>query len=250
MDLSNITIGEIVKTNYKTSDVFKKYGIDFCCGGNQSIAKVCEASNIDEKHLMDEVNKILNTTKEEGLPYDEWPIDLLASYVQKVHHKYVEQNIPVITGYLDKIVQVHGKHHPELLEIRELFKGCAGELTMHMKKEEFMIFPYVQKLTKLQENPSSPWQQPTFGSIENPINQMEDEHTNEGERFRKIIALSNNYTPPEGACNTYIVTFQKLREFENDLHLHIHLENNILFPKAIALEKSLLADVENKTSRV
>lgn len=244
MDLKNTTIGEIVKTNYKASDVFKKYGIDFCCGGGKSIAYVCEKNGLNEEDLIAEINKTLNTTREEGLPYDQWPIDLLASYIPKIHHKYVEENIPVLLAYLDKIAKVHGKDHPELFEIKSLFEGCAGELTKHMKKEEFMVFPYVKKLVELKESGTHTWEKPSFGSIENPINQMEEEHTGEGERFRKIVELSNNYTPPASACNTYIVAFQKLREFENDLHLHIHLENNVLFPKAIALEKTLLSKSE------
>lgn len=244
MDLSNISIGEIVKTNYKTSDIFKKYGIDFCCGGGKSIARVCKESNLDEEEIIREVKKMLQTTKDDGLRYDEWPIDLLATYVPKIHHKYVEENIPVLKEYLAKIAKVHGKHHPELHEIKALFDECADDLTMHMKKEELMLFPYIQKLAKLQESPGTPWQQPVFGSIKNPIDQMEEEHTTEGDRFRSIVELSNNYTPPADACNTYIVAFQKLREFEADLNLHIHLENNILFPKAIALEKALLSNME------
>lgn len=242
MDLSNISIGEIVKTNYKTSDIFKKYGIDFCCGGGKSIAKVCQDSNLDQEEIVKEVKKMLQTTKDEGLPYDEWPIDLLATYVQKIHHKYVEEAIPVLKEYLAKIAKVHGKHHPELLEIKALFDGCAGELAMHMKKEELMLFPYIQKLAKLQESTATPWQAPVFGSIKNLIGEMEDEHTAEGDRFRTIVQLSNNYTPPADACNTYLVAFQKLREFETDLNLHIHLENNIMFPKAITLEATLLRE--------
>jgi len=241
MDLKNTTIGEIVKSNYKASDVFKKYGIDFCCGGGKSLAYICEKNNLDEAVLIEEIKQTLATKKEEGLPYDQWPIDLLASYIPKIHHKYVAESIPVLLGYLDKIAQVHGKTNPELFEIRDLFEGSAGELTMHMKKEELMVFPYVKTLVQVQESGASQWEKPVFGSIENPINQMEDEHTGEGERFRKIVELSNNYTPPASACNTYIVAFKKLKEFEADLHLHIHLENNILFPKAIALEKELLS---------
>lgn len=244
MDLSNISIGEIVKTNYKTSDIFKKYGIDFCCGGGKSIAKVCQDSDLNEEEIVQEVKKMLQSTKDDGLPYDEWPIDLLATYVQKIHHKYVEEAIPVLKEYLAKIAKVHGKHHPELHEINSLFEGCAGELTKHMKKEELMLFPYIQKLAKLQGSHDTPWQKPVFGSLKSLIDDMENEHTAEGDRFRTIVQLSNNYTPPADACNTYIVAFQKLREFENDLNLHIHLENNIMFRKAIALETALVPSLD------
>lgn len=239
MNLKDHTIGEIVKTDYRAADVFKKYGIDFCCGGGKSISAVCEAHRLNMEEVLAALYIALSTSQNTALPYDEWPLDLLATYIQKVHHKYVEEAIPVINGYLDKIVQVHGNAHPELQEIASLFKESSGELAMHMKKEELMIFPYTQKLVKLKETQASDWQKPVFGSVENLIRQMEQEHDGEGERFRKIAQLSDNYTPPTDVCNTYIVTFQKLKEFEMDLHLHIHLENNILFPKTKALEQSM-----------
>lgn len=240
MDLKDTTIGEIVKTDYRAADVFKKYGIDFCCGGGKSISAVCEAQQLNREEVLTDLHKALSSTKNTDLNYDEWPIDLLATYIHKQHHKYVEESIPVINGYLHKIVQVHGNDHPELREIASLFKKSAGELTMHMKKEELMLFPYVQKLVKLKESNASDWQKPVFGSVENPIRQMEQEHEGEGDRFKRIARLSNNYTPPADGCNTYRVTYQKLKEFEADLHLHIHLENNILFPKTKDLEQSMI----------
>ena len=239
MDTLNTTVGEIVKANYKASDVFKKYGVDFCCGGNKTVAAVCEAKGIDKEVILAELDEKLKTSNETGIPYDELPLDFLALHIQKKHHRYVEESIPVLNEYLAKIVQVHGAQHPELSEIASLFRASAGELTMHMKKEELMLFPYVQKLAKLRESNTSEWEKPVFGSVQNPISQMEQEHEAEGNRFRKIAMLSNDYTPPADACNTYMVTFKKLKEFEEDLHLHIHLENNILFPKAKALEKEM-----------
>lgn len=241
MDLTNTTIGEIVRADYRTSDVFKKYGIDFCCGGGKSIAAACEGQEFDADTIIEEVKKTLSAAKGGGssLPYDKWPLDLLANYVQKIHHGYVEKAIPVLTAYLDKIAQVHGNRHPELFEIKSLFAETAGELTKHMKKEELMVFPYVGKLMQLEASGAKELPTPAFGSIATLIDQMEDDHEEEGDRFKKIATLSNNYTPPQDACNTYMVAFQKLREFEEDLHLHIHLENNILFPKSIALEKSI-----------
>lgn len=239
MNIENATIGEIVKDNYRASDVFKKYGIDFCCGGNKSISAVCEAKGLDQNVIISELSEKLNAGSATGIPYNELPIDFLAIHIQKKHHRYVDEAIPVINEYLNKIVQVHGSHHPELVEIRALFRASAGELTMHMKKEELMLFPYVQKLAKLRESNTTSWERPVFGSVTNPIGQMEQEHEAEGDRFRRIAELTNNYTPPADACNTYMVAFKKLQEFEEDLHLHIHLENNILFPKAKALEEEL-----------
>lgn len=140
-------------------------------------------------------------------------------------------------GYLKKICTKHGDAHPELFEIKALFSGCSGELAAHMKKEELMLFPYIRKMSRAKEsghiNLSAP-----FGTVQNPVKMMMHENDIEGERFNKIASLSNQYTPPQNSCNTHRVTFASLKEFEDDLHLHIHLENNILFPKAIEMEQS------------
>ncbi|MCB0423860.1 MAG: hemerythrin domain-containing protein, partial [Mangrovimonas sp.] len=132
--------------------------------------------------------------------------------------------------------KVHGQRHPELFEVNELFIASAGELAAHMKKEELILFPFIKELVKAKLD-SHKVSQPSFGTVENPIAMMMNEHDNEGERFRQIAKLTNNYQPPADACNTYRVTYAMLEEFEKDLHLHIHLENNILFPKTINLEK-------------
>lgn len=157
---------------------------------------------------------------------------------RKKHHRFVETKIQEILPYLDKITRVHGGHHPELEEVNQLFKESAGELTKHMKKEELILFPFIRKMVKAQQSGEAA--QAPFGTVQNPISAMMQEHDTEGERFRQIAELTHNYTTPEDGCNTYNVTLSLLKEFEEDLHLHIHLENNILFPKAIALEKTLL----------
>jgi regulator of cell morphogenesis and NO signaling len=180
----------------------------------------------------------MQSQSENTTDYKSWPIDLLADYIEKKHHRYVQEKTLEIKPYLDKICKVHGERHPELLEINEHFNATAGELAMHMKKEELILFPSIRKMVKTKQE-NSQWEAPQFGTVQNPIQMMMDEHTAEGERFGKIETLSNNYTPPEDACNTYRVTIALLKEFEQDLHLHIHLENNILFPKAIELEKEL-----------
>ena len=235
-------IGELVAQDYRTASVFKKYRIDFCCQGNRTIEDACVAKNIETKLVVSDLNDIQQAASANATDYQSWPIDLMADYIEKKHHRYVEDKTQEIKPYLDKICRVHGDRHPELLEINELFNETASELAAHMKKEELVLFPFVRKMAKVKQE-NIKLDAPHFGTVENPIQMMMHEHTNEGERFRKIEALSNNYTPPEDACNTYRVTFSLLKEFENDLHLHIHLENNILFPKAIELEKQLGANV-------
>ena len=233
-------IGELVANDYRTASVFKKYNIDFCCQGNRTINDACEAKEIDGKLVVADLNALVQSQEAGSIDYQSWPLDLLAVYIEKKHHRYVEEKTQEIKPYLEKICRVHGGRHPELLEINEHFNATAAELAMHMKKEELMVFPFIKKMVKAKEE-GTKVAAPNFESIQFPIQAMMDEHTNEGDRFRLIEALSDNYTPPADGCNTYRVTFALLKEFEQDLHLHIHLENNILFPKAIELEKELFS---------
>jgi regulator of cell morphogenesis and NO signaling len=147
----------------------------------------------------------------------------------------VIENIPLIIQYSDKVARVHGENHPETVEINKLFHEVAIELSAHMQKEEMILFPFIKTMSKAKKE-GTPMPAPPFGTVNNPIRMMEAEHENAGDIFKQIDKLSNNYTPPLAACNTYRVLYAKLQEFENDLHKHIHLENNILFPKAIQLE--------------
>lgn len=235
----NQVIGELVAQDYRTASVFKKYGIDFCCQGNRTINDACVKNNIDATSVVKDLNVIAEASNQGSIDFQSWPIDLLADYIEKKHHRYVVEKSAEIQPYLDKICSVHGERHPELFEINKQFAAGAGMLAQHMKKEELIVFPFIRKMTKA-DLAGTKLEVPPFGSVENPINTMMAEHTTEGDRFREIEKLSDNYTPPIDACNTYRVTFGLLKEFEADLHLHIHLENNILFPKAIALEKELL----------
>ncbi|MEW4923891.1 iron-sulfur cluster repair di-iron protein [Algibacter sp. 2305UL17-15] len=229
-------IGQFVAEDYRTAAVFSKYKIDFCCNGNRSVEEACEKKGIDSNVLLDELQNVLNQKGGESIDYKAWPLDLLIDYIEKKHHRYVEEKIPVLRQFLDKLCRVHGERHPELLKINELFTASAGELAAHMKKEELILFPFVKKMVNAVLGEGAV-QSPQFGTVENPIAMMMQEHDNEGERFRQIAELTDNYNPPADACNTYKVTFAMLEEFEKDLHLHIHLENNILFPKAIKLEQ-------------
>ncbi len=230
-------IGDLVAHDYRTAAVFKKNKIDFCCNGNRSIEDACDKKKIESDGLIEQLQVATAQTGSSSIDFNSWPLDLLADYVEKTHHRYVDNKIPEIIPFLDKIVRVHGDRHPELLEIAQLFKESAGELSAHMKKEELVLFPYIRKMVAAKQKGESV--SAHFGTVQNPIQNMMHEHDTEGERFRKISDLSNNYTPPADGCTTYKVTFSMLKEFEDDLHLHIHLENNILFPKSIELEKTI-----------
>lgn len=238
-NLKNKTIGSFVAEDFRTAAVFSKYRIDFCCKGNRTVTEVCEKQNIDADTLLENVLQVVQSENSGTIDFNSWPLDLLADYIEKTHHRYVEEKTNVLLPFLDKLCKVHGANHPELFKINELFIGCAGELSQHMKKEELVLFPFIKRMVKTKESDGI-LSQPSFGTISNPIEMMMHEHDNEGERFREIAALTDNYTSPADACTTYRVTFAMLKEFEEDLHKHIHLENNILFPKAVLLEKEFV----------
>lgn len=231
----NQNIGELVAKDYRTAGVFKAHGIDFCCNGNRTIEEACDKKGIDSENVIAQLSDAMQNNHTGSTDFQSWAPDLLVDYIEKNHHRYVEAKIPEIKAYLHKIAKVHGDNHPELHVVEHHFSESAGALAAHMKKEELIVFPFIKKLTIADQNDES-LHAPNFGTIENPIAMMHEEHDAEGERFREIARLTNNYTPPVDACNTYRVAFALLQEFENDLHMHIHLENNILFPKAIALE--------------
>ncbi len=236
-DLQLRTVADLVTENIKTAHVFKKYGIDFCCGGGVTIQKACEKANVKYEELENDLLHVENAVTG-GHNYDSWPIEFLTDHIINIHHAYVAENIPLLLQYSNRVLKVHGHHYTELQEINDLLTEVAGELSAHMKKEEFILFPLVKKLVKAKAE-NSPLPETHFGTVDNPIKMMETEHEEAGGILRKISKLSNNYTPPPGACNTYRAFYAKLDEFEQDLHQHIHLENNILFPKTLLMEKEL-----------
>lgn len=235
-------LGKIVAQNYSAAKVFQVSNIDYCCKGDRTLGEVCESENLDFTELVNALQKALldSNRSGNGKEYKELPADQLAEHIQLTHHKYVEEQIPIIGAHLIKVCKVHGERHPELYEIQDLFNHAAMELMQHMRKEQVVLFPFIRDMVESIKGEKE-IDKPLFGSVQSPIQTMMQEHDNEGERFRKIAALSDQYTPPKGACTTYRVTFKLLEEFEQDLHLHIHLENNILFPKAIEMEEALSA---------
>jgi regulator of cell morphogenesis and NO signaling len=235
-NLKDKTIGAFVAQDFRTAAVFSKYQIDFCCKGNRTINEVCEKQNIDSDTLLQNVYDVLQSENNSGIDFNSWPLDLLVDYIEKTHHRYVEEKTGIILQFLNKLCSVHGANHPELFKINELFAEGAGELSQHMKKEELMLFPFIKRMVNTKES-NGVLSQPSFGTVSNPIAMMMQEHENEGDRFREIANLTNNYTAPADGCTTYKVAFAMLQEFEQDLHKHIHLENNILFPKAVILEE-------------
>src|SRR5699024_1025275 len=238
--ITDKSVGQIVAEDYRTAQVFKDHKIDFCCNGGRSIQEVAQEKGLNPQSLVEEVDAARQQNTSGAGDFESWPLDLLADYVVKTHHRYAEKQTQVLKPYLEKICKVHGGRHPELFEIKDIFEAISGEMAAHMKKEEIMLFPFIKKIVGTDDN-NEKIDPSTDRTGANPVNMMKHEHDDQGDAFRKIAELTNDYTPPADACNTYKVTFGLLSDFEDDLHKHIHLENNILFPKAIALEKELSA---------
>jgi len=224
-------VGTLVAKDYRYADVFKKYGIDFCCGGGISVAKACDINQIDQLELKRDLEDV-NCSSKSSDDADNWDLNRLIDHIVNVHHKYVLENLPLIHAYAEKVSRVHGSNHPELIDIFDRFLDLKNDLTTHLGKEENVLFPYIKSLLNDPESTT----EPPFGSIQKSIATMVKEHDTAGDIMKEISGLSNNYYPPADACTTYQILFKKLEEFENDLHRHVHLENNILFPKAIDLE--------------
>lgn len=230
------TVADYVTENIKTAHIFKKYGIDFCCGGGISLEKACEKKNVDLQAIERELLSI--DTIDYMHDYDKWSLDFLIDYILNIHHRYVNESLPIISQYANKVAKVHGHHYSEVVEVNQLFHEVANELLAHMQKEEGILFPYIKQLVESQKEGVLK-SKASFGTVNNPIRMMEYEHENAGDIFKEIARLTNNYTPPKEACNTFRALYAKLEEFEQDLHKHIHLENNILHPKAILIEEEL-----------
>lgn len=239
MDLKTETVGSIVANDLRTARIFKKYGIDFCCGGRKSLQLVCEAKKIDPVILEQELLSVSSDLPLQGSNAASWSLDFLIDYILNVHHVYIRERTPDLLAWSRKAARVHGEKHPELIQVDALFSALAEELEMHMRKEENVLFPYV-RLIAAAEKTQAKISQPPFGSVLNPVSVMEHEHESAGAAIAEIRRITNDFTPPEDACNTYKAFYAGLKEFESDLFLHVHFENNILFPGAAAMENRLM----------
>jgi regulator of cell morphogenesis and NO signaling len=239
-EFSSLSLSEIVTRNYKAAEIFEKYGLDFCCRGNKIISEACSEKGLDHENIIAELKNLNGNGEKAHFDFNQWDISVLAEYIVHKHHDYVRKMIPVLSQHTQKVASVHGANHPEVIEIAKHFSIVYKDLKQHMMKEEQMLFPFIKYLSRVQQNRSSA-ERPSFGTVKNPIKMMEIEHKNAGDEMYGIRKLSNDYTPPEDACNTYKVCFSELKEFEEDLHQHVHLENNILFPRAVELEEKIFS---------
>lgn len=234
------TIGQMAARDLRKAEVFKKFGIDFCCGGKKTLPEVCREKGLDITRVEQALNETDDIPAGRSLPYGDWSPDFLAEYIVQTHHTYVQSALPQLVELADKVAQVHGDRHPELYEVQKITAEVSAELKSHMLKEERVLFPYIKAIV-MAKNAGEPAQQAHFGTVQHPINMMEMEHEFAGTAMATLRSITNGYALPHDACATWGLLFRLLDAFEQDLHLHVHLENNILFPKALALEKALFS---------
>jgi len=231
------TLGEIVAKDLRKAEVFKKYDLDFCCGGKKTVKEACAEKGLDVTKIEQELqNADKNVSTGRPLPYNDWNLDFLADYIVNTHHSYVRKTIPDIRSYAEKVAKVHGAYHPELLEINKLAQEVCDEMSEHMVKEETVLFPYVKHIVNTKGKGYVKFD--SLDDVKEPIDIAVTEHELVGGNMDKIKELSNNFKVPDDGCASYAYLFKTLNEFEDDLHIHIHLENNILFPKALDMEKN------------
>ena len=233
------TVAELAVEIPGAPRIFEQLGIDYCCGGGKSLQEACAQAHlpVDEVLRSLELGESSAASRAPELPdFRQTSLQDLIDHILGKHHVYVRQELPRIQQLLTKVMARHGANHPELAITQRLFVQVSEELMSHMMKEEMILFPYITELEAAM-NLGRPAPQPAFGSVKNPVRMMEMEHEEAGNAFRQMAAASNHYTPPEDACDSYKALYAALKEFEADLHQHIHLENNILFPRAVMLEE-------------
>lgn len=232
------TVREIAVENPAALRVFENFGIDYCCGGKRSLQEACESANAPIHQVVQALGELqANEMRPEEQPWTTSSLAELTAYIVDRHHRYIRDRAPQIERLLQKVVERHGGAHPELGRIQKTFRVLSAELSVHMMKEERILFPFLKEMET-----GTPADRtvalPCFASIELPISRMLADHDDAGVLIANIHELSGGYIVPEDGCPTYRSLYQALEEFERDLHHHIHLENNILFPRAVEMERS------------
>jgi len=230
--LASKTLAQIVTNNYKAASIFEKHHLDFCCKGKRTLEQACSESDIKIEEVIEQLEKV-GDTNDLKTNYNELSLAQLSEHIVSTHHNYVKNEMPALHGYLQKVASKHGDRHPEMNKVFQIFGAVKEEMEFHMQKEEMVLFPRIKDI----ENQIQEGKKVVINSsyLQSPINMMEQEHDHAGSMLAEIRNLTNNYTPPADACTTYQLSFASLQAFELDLHRHVHLENNILFPKALKM---------------
>jgi regulator of cell morphogenesis and NO signaling len=225
------TIGEIVAEDYRTAKVLEEHGIDFCCGGKIALSAACLEKGIDLAKITGELEAAMSKPVERSQNFTSWELPFLIDYIINVHHTYIKENAGQIAAYAHKIAEVHGAHHPEVIQIAAVFNKMAADLAVHLKEEEENFFPAIKRADTDRKAGATPAAK-DLETIKTSLAKLISEHEEVGEAIHTIRHLAKGYTIPGDVCNTFMITYQRLKEFEDDLHKHVHLENNILFLKA------------------
>jgi len=228
------TVGEIVADNYRAARVFEKYAIDFCCGGNVPLTVVCAKKGIELAKIKEELEDVKSEPVQQSQKYASWEVPLLADYIIHAHHSYIKENIKEIAAYTHKIAEVHGENHPEVIRIAGIFDKIASDMATHLSEEEEVFFPAIKRADATKRAGMTP-ETEDIKKIKSALGKLSHEHMEIGDAMHEIRHLAHEYAIPGDVCNTFAVTYRKLKEFEDDLHKHVHLENNILFLKAAQL---------------
>jgi regulator of cell morphogenesis and NO signaling len=225
------SIASLVLKNHRIVPILEKYNIDFCCRGKKSLADACNEKGIGLSNILSEIGSVQNPENSRSMPFTEMSQSQLVNHIIVQHHYYVRKTMPVILAHLEKVAYKHGAHYAYMIKVMELFKEIQKEMEEHMQKEELILFPRIVEMEKAQNND----QLVAFNEnyISGPISMMEMEHEIAGDKMFEIRGLTNNFDVPADACTTFRVCLSELKEFEEDLHQHVHLENNILFPRAL-----------------
>lgn len=230
-----VSMGTLVAERISRVRVFERYGLDYCCGGKVTLGEACKKKGLDSQEVLAALKK--SDADEKVVDSTNWKaasLTVLADHIETTHHSFLNEELPRLSQIMKKVVTVHSKRHPELVQVAETLEALSTELTQHMAKEEQILFPLIRQMDS--NGPA----ESHFGSVANPIEAMEHEHENAGQALAQLRSLTNDYQVPENACRSYQALYAGLAELESDTHHHIHKENNILFPGAIALEQELM----------
>ena len=233
-DLTQQTLASLVSANHQVVPVLEKYHLDFCCKGKRTLAEACAEKGLKIESITEELISLAALSNKQPMSLTGMSAEQLVSYILVHHHFYIKQSMPTIIAHLDKVATKHGERYPYMKKVYDLFVIIVREMLLHMEKEETILFPRIREAENLFANGLA--SQVVPGYISKPISTMEADHEEAGDILNEIRVLTNNYTPPPDACITFKVTLAELKAFEEDLHRHVHLENNILFPKAIQYE--------------
>jgi regulator of cell morphogenesis and NO signaling len=233
---THTTIRQIALHVPGSTEMFQQEGIDYCCGADHTLEEACREAQVSVEHIAGRIERLAVAAEQE--PQRNWqiePLFLLTSHIVNQHHEFARREMPRLAQHALQVISVHGPSHPELARIEVLLRAMTREFNLHMMREEQMLFPYIVQLEECDRHSEIP-PVPPFGTVENPMRSIGSEHDSAAEMLRELRYLTVNFTPPPDACPTFQRFYAALKAFEADMHEHIHLEDNILFPRALELE--------------